>query len=317
MDIPQLGLGTWKIPKDAAADLVFNAIKEGGVRHIDCACDYGNEVQVGAGIRRAISEGVVRREDLWVTSKLWNTFHRREHVELACRKTLTDLGLDYLDLYLIHFPISQKFVPIEVRYPPEWIHDPSAANPRIELDFVSTEETWVAMEALVGQGICKRIGVCNFNVQQLMNMMAFCKIKPYLNQVEIHPLNSQEALVRFCDQLGIRVTSFSPLGSPSYIVYNMDRSLGQGLLEDPAILAMASKHGKSSAQVVIRWGVQRGYSIIPKSNRLERIKENVNVYDFELSADEMEVINNMNKNMRFNDPGEFCKGMGGAIPIYN
>ena len=109
-----MGLGTWKIPKDIAADLVCDAIKR-GVRHIDCACDYGNEVEVGLGIQKAIAEGVVKREDLWVTSKLWNTFHRREHVELACRKTLADLGLDYLDLYLIHFPISQKFVPIEVR----------------------------------------------------------------------------------------------------------------------------------------------------------------------------------------------------------
>jgi D-xylose reductase len=110
-----LGLGTWKIPKEIAAELVYDSIKV-GVRHIDCACDYGNEVLVGQGIRKAISEGIVKREELWVTSKLWNTFHRREHVELACRKNLTDLGLDYLDLYLIHFPISLKFVPIEVRW---------------------------------------------------------------------------------------------------------------------------------------------------------------------------------------------------------
>lgn len=141
-NIPDFGLGTWKIPKDKAADVVYSSIKDVGVRHIDCACDYGNEVEVGAGIKRAIDEGIVKRSDLWITSKLWNTFHRPEHVELACRKTLADLQLDHIDLYLIHFPISMKYVPIETRYPPEWIHDPSAASPCIVEDRVPKHLTW-------------------------------------------------------------------------------------------------------------------------------------------------------------------------------
>ena len=129
--MPQVGLGLWKLPKDVCADSVFNAI-EAGYRLLDGACDYGNEKQVGEGIKRAIESGKVKREDLFIVSKLWNTFHHPDHVKLAVKKSLEDLGLDYLDLYLIHFPIAQKFVPIETRYPPEWIHDPSHPNPQME-----------------------------------------------------------------------------------------------------------------------------------------------------------------------------------------
>ena len=140
--IPQVGLGTWKISKEKAADAVYNSIKIVGMRHLDCACDYGNEVEVGQGIARAIDEGIVTREELWITSKLWNTYHSPEHVELACRRTLKDLNLTYLDLYLIHFPISLKFVPMETRYPPEWTYDPNCANPVVEQVKVPAEHTW-------------------------------------------------------------------------------------------------------------------------------------------------------------------------------
>ena len=141
-NIPAFGLGTWKIPKGEASEVVYQAIKTVGIRHIDCACDYGNEIEVGIGIRRAIDEGIVTREDLWITSKLWNTYHNPDHVELACRRTLDDLGLSYVDLYLIHFPISMKFVPFETRYPPEWIFDPSSEHPRIEQVQVPVHLTW-------------------------------------------------------------------------------------------------------------------------------------------------------------------------------
>ena len=141
--IPPVGLGTWKIDKDKVEELVYTAIKDIGVRHIDCACDYGNELEVGRGIRRALSEGLVSRDELWITSKLWNTYHQPEHVEAACKRSLDDLQLDSFDLYLIHFPISMKFVPFDKRYPPEWIHDPDAPNPRIELDTCApTHVTW-------------------------------------------------------------------------------------------------------------------------------------------------------------------------------
>jgi len=139
--MPSVGYGCWKVPKDVLPDCIYNAIKS-GYRLIDEACDYGNEKECGLGIKRALDDGLVDRSDLFVTSKLWNTYHRKEHVKAACKKTLSDLGLDYLDLYLIHFPIALKYVPMETRYPPEWFYDPKSANPKMEADNVSYRETW-------------------------------------------------------------------------------------------------------------------------------------------------------------------------------
>lgn len=139
--MPTIGLGCWKIPKEKTAEITYTAIKS-GYKLIDQACDYGNEKESGEGIKKAIDEGIVKREDLWVTSKLWNTYHKKENVKAACQKSLADLGLEYLDLYLIHFPISLKFVPFEKRYPPEWVFDPSGADPRMEEDLVPMQETW-------------------------------------------------------------------------------------------------------------------------------------------------------------------------------
>ena len=139
--MPSVGFGLWKIAKDKCAEATYSALKN-GYKLIDEAADYGNEKECGEGIKKAIDEGIVTRKDLWVTSKLWNTYHRKEHVKMACKKTLEDLGLEYLDLYLIHFPISLKFVPFEARYPPEWIHDPKSSDPRMEEDLVPMQETW-------------------------------------------------------------------------------------------------------------------------------------------------------------------------------
>mmetsp|Transcript_1061 Transcript_1061/g.1757 ORF Transcript_1061/g.1757 Transcript_1061/m.1757 type:complete len:320 (-) Transcript_1061:263-1222(-) len=317
-DIPKLGLGTWKISKEVVTSVVYKAIKDLGVRHIDAACDYGNEVEVGRGIKQAIDDGIVKREELWITSKLWNTYHKAEHVELACRKSMEDLQLDYLDLYLIHFPIAMKYVPIETRYPPEWIYDPAAPDPKIVLEpNAPMHLTWAAMEGLVSSGLTKRIGVCNFNVQLLMDLFSYATVPPYTNQVELHPYLTQQALVDYCQSKGLKMTAFSPLGSPSYVELNMDQGLGKGLLDHPDILAVASAHNKTSAQVLLRWNVQRDICVIPKASQMAHLAENCAIFDFELTSEEMERISALNKNARFNDPGEFCKGMGGAIPIYS
>jgi len=180
--MPAVGFGCWKVEKDATADLIEKVIKF-GYRHIDGACDYANEKEVGQGIKRAIDAGVCKREDLFVTSKLWNTFHAPEHVAVACQKSLDDLGLDYLDLYLIHFPISLKFVPIEVRYPPEWIYDPSSAEKKMEFAPVPVSATWQAMEELVGRGLVKNIGLSNWNAQGLRDIFSYAKLKPSVLQV--------------------------------------------------------------------------------------------------------------------------------------
>ena len=229
-------------------------------------------------------------EQLWITSKLWNTYHGYDHVEIACRKSLSDLQIDYLDLYLIHFPIAMKFVPIEKRYPPEWIYDPESANPRIELEpKAPLHLTWKAMEELVlVKGLVRNIGVCNFNVQLLMDLLSYANIIPFMNQIELHPYLPQQLLVDFCLSNNIKCTAFSPLGSPSYMELSMDNGLGKGLLEHPDIIEIARNHDKTSAQIILRWNLQRGITaVIPKSSKLERIAENMALFDFELTKNEV------------------------------
>lgn len=313
--MPVVGLGTWKSASGVTATVVHSALKA-GYRCIDCACDYGNEAEVGAGITSAMAEGIVKREDLFVTSKLWNTFHRREHVRPALMRSLSDLQLSYLDLYLIHFPISLKYVPIEKRYPPEWVPDPNVpGEDKLVEDRVPIAETWAAMEALVDEGLVKHIGVCNFSVSLLMDFLSYARIRPAVLQVELHPYLQQNRLVEFCKREGIAVTGFSPLGSGSYIQLDMDR--GDRLLEDAVLKEIARRKGKTAAQVVLRWGVQRGTAVIPKTERKERLMENFDIFDFELSNEEMDAIQALDRGTRYNDPAEFCIGMGKSVPIYD
>ncbi|ABG41385.1 Aldehyde reductase [Paraglaciecola sp. T6c] len=314
--MPKVGFGLWKIPQDICADAVYEAIKA-GYRHLDSACDYGNEVQVGEGIKRAIDEGICTREDLWITSKLWNTYHAKEHVQQAIERSLSDLQLDYLDLYLIHFPIAQPFVAFDDRYPPEWITDPSAANPKMELAPVPLFETWHAMESLVEKGLTKEIGVCNYNTGLLNDLMAYAKIKPAMLQVESHPYLTQKRLMKLAKQYDIQVTAFSPLGALSYLELDM-AGAAESVLEQSVVKAAAQRLGKTAAQVVLRWGVQRGNAIIPKTSKPERLVENLAIFDFELSQQEMDDISALNSNRRFNDPGHFCEeAFNTFYPIYD
>lgn len=314
--MPAVGLGLWKIDRDKTADIVRQAIAT-GYRHLDSAADYGNEAEAGEGIRQALNAGLCTRDDLWITSKLWNTFHRAEHVEEACNKTLADLGVDYLDLYLIHFPIALKYVPPATRYPPEWIFDPQAETPQMIPDSVPLSETWRAMEALVASGKVKHIGVCNYNSGLLNDLMAYASIKPAMLQIESHPYLTQEKLIRLASAYGMAVTTFSPLASLSYLSLNMATE-EESLLVNPVVIAAARRTGHTPAQVLLRWGVQRGTAIIPKTSRVERLAENLALFDFELSAAEMEAISALNCNRRFNDPGVFCEqAFGTFYPIYD
>ena len=303
--MPAVGLGMWKVPKPAAAELVQQAIRT-GYRHLDCACDYGNEAEAGRGIRAALSSGLCTRDELWVTSKLWNTYHAPEHVRPALERSLKDLGLDYLDLYLVHFPIALRFVPFDVRYPPEWFFDPAAREPRMEPVSIPASETWHAMEELVTSGLVRNIGVCNYNTALLRDLLSYARIPPAVLQVELHPLLTQEKLVRFCKESQIAVTAFSPLGALSYVPIGMANA-GESILENPAVRNAAARHGKTPAQVVLRWGIQRGTAIVPKTSRTERLTENLAIFDFELSRDEMQSLSALNQNRRFNDPGAFCE----------
>ena len=313
--LPTVGLGLWKVAPRDTARVVREAL-QAGYRHLDCACDYGNEKQVGEGIRQALDAGHCRREDLWITSKLWNTYHAPEHVRPACERSLTDLGLDYLDLYMIHCPIAQKFVPFEERYPPEWITDPAADTPRVELAPVPQAVTWQAMEDLVTQGLAREIGVCNFGTSLLRELLAGARVAPAVLQVELHPYLAQEKLLRFCHEAGIAVTGFSPLGAQSYFSLDMAKP-EDSVLADPLIVSIARAHGRTPAQIVLRWAIQRGTAVVTKTSRTDRLAENLALFDFVLSSDEMRAICSLDRQRRFNDPGVFAEdAFHTFLPIY-
>jgi len=313
--MPAVGLGYWKVEQSAAAALTVEAVRM-GYRLLDCASDYGNEANVGEGIAEVARLGLCKREELWVTSKLWNTYHRPEHVKQAVQRSLRDLKLDYLDLYLIHFPIALQHVPFETRYPAGWFADPSATQPRMVPDLVPIRETWHAMEELIDAGLVRSIGVSNFGVSLVRDLLSQCRIRPSVLQIESHPYLVQSKLIRFCEESNIAVTAFSPLGAPSYVPLGMATE-SDSVLIHPVVQKIASAHGRTAAQVVLRWGVQRGTAVIPKTSKVERLRENLDLAGFELSEAEMASIQSLDKNQRFNDPGAFCEPAFGCFyPIY-
>ncbi|MCU9613084.1 aldo/keto reductase [Caldibacillus lycopersici] len=254
LKMPQLGFGVWQVADDQAAVAVKKAI-EVGYRSIDTAMIYRNEVGVG----KAIREAGVPREELFITTKVWNSDQGYENTLRAFDESLERLGLDYVDLYLIHWPTPK---------------------------FDQYVDTYKALEKLYKDGRVKAIGVCNFEIEHLERLLNECEVTPVLNQVECHPFLSQTALKDFCAKHNIFVEAWSPLQQ------------GGEVLNHEVVTKIASAHNKTAAQVVLRWHIQNNTIVIPKSVTPSRIEENFNVFDFELSASEMEAINGLNRDER-------------------
>lgn len=230
-------------------------------------------------------------------------------MEPICKKQLQDWGIDYFDLYIVHFPISLKYVDPAVRYPPGFTFDGS----RVVEGHASIQETWLAMEELVDKGLAKSIGVSNFNGQLLMDVLKYCAIPPATLQIEHHPYLSQPGLIKLAQSKGIALTAYSSFGPTSFLELDMKQAKDTPLLlENDIIKSVAAKHQKTTAQVLLRWATQRGIAVIPKSNNQGRLAQNLDVTSFNLSSEDIASINKLDRNLRFNDPLNY----GFDIPIY-
>jgi len=257
VQMPVLGLGVYQTPPERVTQNAVKFALKVGYRHVDTARIYGNEADVGEAIR----ESGIPRKDLFVTTKLWNSNQGYDSTLRACEASLMRLGLDYLDLYLVHFPVP------DVR-----------------------KESWRAMEVLLKKGRCRAIGVSNFTIRHLEELIGESHVIPSLNQVEFHPFLYQKELLKYCQKQGIQVEAYSPLARGER-------------LKHPRIGSLAEKYAKTPAQLMIRWGLQRGLVVIPKSTREERIRENSQVFDFDISDDDIRSLDSLNEDLRLNwDP---------------
>ena len=287
--MPLLGLGTWKSAPGDVGAAVREAIRL-GYRHLDCASVYGNEPEVGEAIQGAIAAGEVRREELWITSKLWCNAHGRDSVEPALRRTLADLGLAWLDLYLIHWPVPIK----------PGVAFPTSGDDLLPPAQVPLGSTWEGMEAALEAGLTRHIGVSNVSSRKLHQLLAHCRIRPEVNQVERHPLLQQPALVADCAAEGVHITAYSPLGSQDRpaALKGADEPV---LLDNPVIGAIAAEQGCSPAQVLIAWQLQGGLSTIPKSVSPARLRENLAAAEITLTPADLARIAALDQQRRLVD----------------
>jgi alcohol dehydrogenase (NADP+) len=300
--MPALGLGTWKADPGEVGAAVEEAIKL-GYRHIDCAAIYANEAEIGEALARCFDAGLVTREELWVTSKLWNDCHAPEHVGPALARTLADLRLDYLDLYLVHWPVALRHGKLLPEQPEDFI-------PLAELPLAAT---WAAMEDVAAEGLARNIGVSNFSIAKIDDLDAVARVRPAVNQVELHPYLQQPELLDACEQLGIVVTAYSPLGS-SDRPPRLREADEPRLLADPVIGGIAEARGVSPAQVLLAWAIARGTAVIPKSTNPGRLAENLAAAELSLSKAELAAIAGLDRQRRYIS-GSFWAMDGGPYTL--
>ncbi|KAL7065313.1 hypothetical protein AAHC03_05838 [Spirometra sp. Aus1] len=277
--MPQMGFGTYMGAPHEGENPVLWAI-DAGYRQIDCAHAYGNECEVGNALKKRIDDGTITREDIFITSKLWCDAHRLKDVRPACEESLRRLGLKYLDLYLIHYPVKEgkKFS----------LYDPDV----FDFEDVPLEETWQGMEELVEAGLVRSIGVSNFNRAQLDRILAVCKIPPAVNEIEVSVNWLNEKLINYAHSKGIQIIAYAVLGSPGTKVDVPP------LMEEEFVKKIALAHGKTPAQVLLRHGIQRGLAVLNKSQNADRIRLNFEVFDFTLTTEEMNTLKANSRNHR-------------------
>jgi len=302
--IDAIGLGTWKSDPGDVGRAVEAAL-EAGYRHLDCAAIYGNEAEVGEALARVFARGEIRRQDVHITSKLWNNAHLADDVEPALKKTLSDLKLDYLDLYLIHWPVAFR---------PGLQGFPESESDFLTPDQAPIDETWKAMLAVRDKGLARHAGVSNFSIRKLDRLIAAGLEAPEMNQVELHPYLQQDDLLAWCRERDILVTAYSPLGSSD----RPDAMKGEdepALLENEVIGEIAGKHSATPAQVLIAWAVARETIVIPKSTNPGRIRQNLESAEIDLDDADMERIRALDRHYRYIGGNTFrtASGMYGNI----
>lgn len=283
--MPAMGLGTFLSAPGTVYQAVRWAIKL-GYKHIDCASIYGNETEIGQALHDAFVEGDAKREELFITSKLWNDSHKIDDVRPTLSKTLKDLQLEYVDLYLMHWPVAQA----------KGTEMPEKDEDWIPLSEIPLWETWSEMEKLYNDGLAKAIGVSNFTAEKLEQLIEKTQVAPAVNQVECHPLLNQRELLEICRKNNIVVTAYSPLGA--------ERSDGS-LLKNEVIAEIAARNQITPAQVLLSWNIARGLVVIPKSVHEDRLRENYASLAVELDKADIEKIDSLNENRRFFDGKAF------------